>query len=179
MKNSILKIKQIIIMITVVFSAIIFMGSTISYLLITSSPTSGSILELHNYIQGDADISKLNGLNKAYAEKVDIKFGNLVSNKENTKVISAKISAPDMKNIIEKAIQQTLTENNNKNYEEKLEFVKTNIEKQLKTDCKMIEKTINVTMVKDGLKWKIVSDEEFNSAIDGNMLNILREMQQN
>ena len=172
MKKFVIKKKKLFIIVAI--AVVVVCIGVLGYFIVKSSPPSGNLLKSYSYIQGDFDTSKVHGLNKAYMEKVNMKFGKQVSKHNKIKVVSTTINTPNMEVIINNAVNSVAGNIDNSNYQEKLKLVQTELESQLRLDCVLTEKTVNITLVKEGFKWKIVPNEEFSNAIDGNMANILK-----
>lgn len=132
-----------------------------------------------NQIEGMEDYAPANDLAKAFSESVYYEVSNIEWQGEKG-VAQVTISTPDLSKVISDSIQQVLSNNKTQEYSELLETAKENIETNLiSQDYPTIEKTIEMDVKKTDSGFTLISNDDFERIISGNVeeifINLLME----
>ena len=132
-----------------------------------------------NQIDGLEDYAPTNDLAKAFSETVYYKVSNIEWQGEKG-VAEVTISTPDLSKVISDSIQQVLSKSDTEDYNELLQTAKGNIEAVLTSEeCPTIEKTIKMDAKKTDSGFTLISNDDFERIISGNVeeifINLLME----
>lgn len=130
------------------------------------------LLDTVNQIQGMENYEPSGDLSRTFSENIVYEVAD-ISWKGNSGVAEVKVTTPDLEQVISDAIQAAIDEQGTEDYDILLDNVKKNIQSILDSeDYTTLKSTIemNTEKTKDG--YKLISNEEFEKIISGNLEEI-------
>lgn len=140
-----------------------------------------SLTETSDKIEGLSENYEPTGdLAKGFAKYVKYEVKNVDWNDNGTGKAEVVVSAPDMAEVLPDVIQKTIDDNKDEeDYEKLLEATKKNVMKKIKAkNCPTTETTVEMDAKKnsdDGKDYTLITNDEFESAITGNLEQLFIE----
>lgn len=123
-------------------------------------------------IKGMKDYEPTGEVAKAFNEDIVYEISNISWN-GNQGVAEVKVTTPDLEQIISDSIQKALDECGTEDYDTLLENVKGNIQSTLDSNnYPIFESNIEMNAEKTGDSYTLISNEEFEKIVQGNLEKI-------
>lgn len=130
------------------------------------------LLDMADQIRGMEDYEPTGTMSKAFSENVVYEVLDISWN-GNSGVAEVKVTTPDLGQIISEAIQVTIDECGTEDYDALLDSVKENIQAVLSSeDYPTLESTLEMDAEKTEDGYTLISNEEFEKVISGNLEEI-------
>lgn len=130
------------------------------------------LLDTIDQIQGMENYEPSGTLSKSFSENVVYEVSDISWN-GNSGVAEVKVTTPDLGQIISDAIQTAIDECGTKDYDVLLDNVKENIQSTLNSkDHPTLESTVEMDTEKTEDGYTLISNEEFERIISGNLEEI-------
>lgn len=130
------------------------------------------LLDTINQIQGMEDYEPSGTLSKSFSENVVYEVSDISWN-GNSGIAEVKVTTPDLGQIISDAIQTAIDEYGTEDYDTLLDSVKENIQAVLSSeDYPTLESTIEMDAEKTEDGYTLISNEEFEKIVSGNLEEI-------
>lgn len=149
---------------------LLFIVGTLSGCNYGSDPVK--LVDTADQIQGMEDYEPSSTLSKSFSESVVYDVSDISWN-GNSGVAKVKVTTPDLGQIISDTIQAAIDEYGTENYDALLNNVEENIQAVLNSeDYPTLESTIEMDAEKTEDGYMLVSNEEFEKIISGNLEEI-------
>lgn len=130
------------------------------------------LLDTIDQIQGMEDYEPSGTLSKSFSENVVYEVSDISWN-GNSGIAEVKVTTPDLGQIISDAIQTAIDEYGTEDYDTLLDSVKENIQAVLSSeDYPTLESTIEMDAEKTEDGYTLISNEEFEKIVSGNLEEI-------
>ena len=130
------------------------------------------LLDTMDQIQRMEDYEPSGTLSKSFSENVVYEVSDISWN-GNSGIAEVKVTTPDLGQIISDAIQTAIDEYGTEDYDTLLDSVKENIQAVLSSeDYPTLESTIEVDAEKTEDGYTLISNEEFEKIVSGNLEEI-------
>lgn len=130
------------------------------------------LLDSMDQIKGMEDYEPTGEVAKAFNEDIVYEVSN-ISWSGNQGVAEVKVTTPDLEKIISESIQKALDEYETEEYDVLLENVRGNIQSTLNSDnYPIFESNIEMNAEKTGDSYTLISNEEFEKIVQGNLEKI-------
>lgn len=138
--------------------------------------SSNLLMENLDQVQGLEDYAPSTELSKSFSKTVSYHIANVQWEGDSGKA-EVVVKAPDLKKAIETSIEKAIEECGTDDYDKLLEEAKKNLQDLMNSqELDTIETTVEVDAVKDGEEIVLISNDEFEDAIKGNLGEIFLEV---